>query len=161
MAETWTDDGWRISDELWALIEPLIPPPPKVHPWGAGVHKSRTPNRQVLDAIFFQLRTGCQWNALSATGLGASSTVHRRFQEWEAAGFFQALWKAGLLAYDEAVGIEWDWQAMDGALHKAPLGGKKNRPQSDGSGQKRGETQPADRRTRRAARDRGRGGERQ
>lgn len=138
MEKTWTDDGWRISDELWAIIEPLIPPPPKVHPWGAGVHKPRTPNRQVLDAIFFQLRTGCQWKALSATGLGAGSTVHHRFQEWEAAGFFQALWKAGLLAYDAEVGIDWDWQAMDGALHKAPLGGKKNRAKSHGSGQKRG-----------------------
>jgi hypothetical protein len=34
MVETWTDDGWRISDELWSIVEPLIPPPPKVHPWG-------------------------------------------------------------------------------------------------------------------------------
>ena len=35
-----------------------------------------------MDAIFFVLRTGCQWNALNATGICSSSSAHRRFQEW-------------------------------------------------------------------------------
>jgi putative transposase len=67
------------------------------------------------------LRTGIQWNALPRE-LGASSTVHDRFQEWEQAGFFKALWQAGLLAYDELTGIEWEWQAVDGVMTKAPFG---------------------------------------
>src|SRR5260370_1551068 len=50
--------------------------------------------------------------------LGASSTVHDRFQEWEQAGFFMALWQAGLRAYDELEGIQWEWQAVDGAMTK-------------------------------------------
>jgi putative transposase len=33
------------------------------------------------------------------------------------------MWKAGLLEYDEAQGIEWAWQSVDGAMTKAPLGG--------------------------------------
>jgi hypothetical protein len=37
-----------------------------------------------MSAIFYVLRNGCQWNAL--TSLGASSTVHDRFQEWRSAG---------------------------------------------------------------------------
>jgi transposase len=127
MAAAWQDDGWRIPDELWAQIEPLIPPPPKVHPWGQGVHKPRVPDRQVMDGIFFHLRTGCQWKALSATGICSGSTAHRRFQEWEAAGLFHSLWQHALQEYGEEVGIEWRWQAMDGAMTKAPLGGKKNR----------------------------------
>ena len=128
------DDGWRISDELWEKIEPLLPPG-KPHP--LGCHRRRVPNRAAMDAIFFVLRTGCQWNALNATGICHSSSAHRRFQEWTEAGVFEKLWAQGLLDYDEKHGIEWRWQAMDGAMTKAPLGGEKNgakshRPCEDG-----------------------------
>jgi len=51
----------------------------------------------------------------------AASTVHDRFQEWVRAGVFRRMWRAGLLRYDEKVGIGWQWQAMDGALSKTPL----------------------------------------
>ena len=54
-------------------------------------------------AIVYVLRTGIQWNALPKEA-GASSTVHDRLQEWERAGFFRALWQAGLSEYDELVG---------------------------------------------------------
>jgi putative transposase len=53
--------------------------------------------------------------------MGASSTVHDRYQEWERLGFFERLWRAGLLEYDELEGIEWEWQAIDGAMSKAPF----------------------------------------
>jgi putative transposase len=68
------------------------------------------------------LRTGCQWNALPKE-LCSSSTAHRRFQEWEVGGFFEELWRAGLTEYDEMQGIEWEWQAVDGAMTKSPFGG--------------------------------------
>jgi hypothetical protein len=48
--------------------------------------------------------------------------VHKRFLEWEKAGFFEALWKAGLAEYDQMEGIAWRWQSIDGAMFKAPLG---------------------------------------
>ena len=78
-------------------------------------------DRHAFAAIIYVLRTGIQWNALPRE-LGASSTVHDRFQEWEQAGFFKALWQAGLEEYDEGQGIEWEWQAVDGAMTKAPFG---------------------------------------
>jgi hypothetical protein len=56
--------------------------------------------------------------------LGAASTVHDRFQAWRAAQVFARLWPEGLLVDDELKGLEWAWQAMDGAMTKAPLGGK-------------------------------------
>ena len=105
-----------------------------------------------MDAIFFVLRTGCQWNALRETTICSSSSAHRRFQEWVAAGVFEAFWREGLLAYDALRGINWTWLALDGAMGKAPLGGGKNRPQPDGPRQTRGEAHGADRRPRRAAR---------
>ncbi len=143
--------GWRVSDQLWAQIEPLLPPG-KPHP--LGCHNPRVDNRRAFDAILFVLRTGCQWNALNATGLCSSSSAHRRFQEWVEAGVFSQLWALGLQEYDALKGLAWDWQSMDGAMTKAPLGGKRNRPQSHRSRQARRQTESADRRWGRADRDR-------
>lgn len=101
---------------------------------------SRVPDRTTMNAIFFVLRTGCQWNALNQTGICSSSSAHQRFQEWTAAGVFEAFWCAGLLVSDELAGIDWSWLALDGAMGKAPLGGEKNRPQPDRSRHARGQT---------------------
>ncbi|MGH2745352.1 MAG: IS5 family transposase [Thermoleophilaceae bacterium] len=106
-------------------MEPLLPAPPP-HP--LGCHRARVPDRDAMDAIFLVLRTGMQWNALNATGICSSSSAHRRFQEWEQAGVFHEFWRKGLLAYDDQVGIDWDWLAADGAMTKAPLGGEKTGP---------------------------------
>jgi len=91
--------------------------------------RPRMDDRLAANGIFYVLRTGCQWNALPRS-LGASSTIHDRFQEWREAGVFQRLWEAGLMEYDTKKGLNWEWQAMDGAMTKAPLGGKKHRPES-------------------------------
>ena len=116
---------WLISDELWEKIEPLLPKRVNPHPRGGG--RNPRPDREVMNAILFVLRTGCQWNALNATGLCARSTAHDRFQQWVKAGVFEKLWRQGLEEYDELKGLDWKWQSMDGALTKAPLGGEKNR----------------------------------
>jgi transposase len=139
------DAGWRLPDALWAKMEPLLPPRPQ-HP--LGCHNPRVPDRAAMDAIFFVLRTGCQWNALRETSICSSSSAHRRFQEWVAAGVFAAFWREGLLAYDAVKGIDWTWLALDGAMGKAPLGGGKNRAQSHRPRQVRGQTLPVDRRPR-------------
>jgi putative transposase len=110
---------WRIPDELWERLQPLIPPHvPKTHP--LGCHRPRVPDRKAMDGIFFVLRTGCQWNALNATGICSSSVAHDRFQQWTKAGVFEAFWTQGLAEYDALVGIDWEWLSMDGAITKAP-----------------------------------------
>lgn len=116
------DDQWRIPDALWERILPLLPPRPS-HP--LGCHNPRVADRRAMDAIFFLLRTGCQWGALDATGICSHSSSHRRFQEWTAAGVFVNLWAGGLQEYDELKGLDWEWLAMDGAMTKAPLGGER------------------------------------
>ena len=124
-----TSTGFRVSDELWAVLEPLLPEHHNSHRFGGG--RPRVPDRRCADAIFYVLRTGCQWQALDATDLCAHSTAHDRFQEWVAAGVFLRLWQAGVAQFDEMKGIEWDWLSMDGAMTKAPLSGGKNRMQPD------------------------------
>lgn len=136
------DDGWRISDVLWVRLEPLLPPR-KPHP--LGCHHPRVPDRQAMNAILFVLRTGCQWNALNATGICSSSSAHRRFQEWTQAGVFLAFWREGLCTYDELKGIDWSWLSLDGAMTKAPLAGaEKSRAQPHRSRQTRRQAQSAD-----------------
>ena len=103
-----------------AEASPWLPQPARARPCGHGRHLLRAA------PIFFVLRTGCQWNALNETRICSSSSAHRRFQEWAQAGVFEAFWREGLLAYDEMVGIDWTWLALDGAMGKAPLGGEKN-----------------------------------
>jgi transposase len=130
-------DRYRVSDALWARIFPLLPRHRNTHRFGGG--RPRVEDRKAMDAILFVLRTGCQWNALNATGICSSSTAHARFQEWSEAGVFLKLWKRGLQEYEELHGIDWAWQSMDGAMSKAPLGGGKNRAQPHRPGQGRGQ----------------------
>jgi transposase len=108
---------FRVPDEMWERICPLIPAPAKVHRFGGGAR--RVPDRDVLDGIFFVLRTGCQWHALDATGICSGSTAHRRFQEWESAGFFDVLWAAALADYDAELGLDWLFMSIDGSMGKA------------------------------------------
>ena len=63
-----------VTDEQWALIEPLIP----VYPGG---RPRKTDVRDVLDAIFYLLRAGCQWRYLPKD-FPPRSTVWRYFDEW-------------------------------------------------------------------------------
>jgi putative transposase len=138
--------SYRVSDELWAVLETVVPKQKNFHRFGGG--RPRVSERQCADAIFYVLRTGCQWGALDATDLCPHSTAHDRFQAWVAAGVFQKLWKAGVEQFDELKGLDWAWLSMDGAMTKAPLGGEKNRPKPYGPGQKRRQTQSVDRRPR-------------
>jgi transposase len=121
-----TTTGFRISDALWAVLQPLLPVHVSTHRFGGG--RPRTPARVCADAIFYVLRTGCQWQALDQTDLCAHSTAHDRFQEWVRAGVFLRLWQAGVEQFDELRGIDWAWLAMDGAMIKAPLGGEQTGP---------------------------------
>jgi putative transposase len=113
------DPRFLPPEPLWQAVEPLLPEqPPK--PKGG---RPRMPDRQAFFAIFYLLHTGCQWNALPRS-LGASSTVHDRFEEWVRADVFEQLWRTGLLEFDISVGLCWTWQSLDGAMTKAPLGGE-------------------------------------
>jgi transposase len=122
-----TTTGFRISDALWAVLQPCLPVHVNKHRFGGG--RPRKPDRVCADAIFYVLRTGCQWKALDQTELCPGSTAHDRFQEWVKADVFLKLWRAGVEQFDDLQGIDWDWLSMDGAMTKAPLGGEKNRPQ--------------------------------
>ncbi len=120
--------AWRLPDAFWKRMAPLLPK----YPVSSKGGRPRSPLRQIAEGILYVLRTGCQWKA-APREYGSGSTLHAYFQEWTELGVFRKLWKKALLEYDELKGIQWQWQSMDGAMTKSPLGGEKNREKPDRS----------------------------
>jgi transposase len=79
---------WIISDELWSLIEPLLPEPgPKL---ASG--RPRVPDRQALCGILFVLHTRIQWEYLpQELGFGSGMTCWRRLAAWNEAEVWDEL----------------------------------------------------------------------
>ena len=117
--------SWAVSDSFWEKVEPLIPAPTrdpnKEYKRKQGGGRKPMASRQIFEAIMYVLRTGCQWKALPKERFGSPSAVHTHFMRRTRAGFFVALWRAGLAEYDQMEGIAWSWQSIDGAMVKAPL----------------------------------------
>ena len=141
--------SWTVSDALWSKLEPLVPlsgrPAGRSYQRRAGAGRKPMNARQVFSAIVYVLRTGCQWKALPRA-YGSASSVHKYFQIWHRAGFFQKLWQAGLAEYDGMHGIAWQWQAADGAMGKAPLATECAGRNPTDRGKKRTQAQPVGRR---------------
>jgi transposase len=89
-----------ISDELWALVEPLITPqPPAVH---GRTGRPRVSDRDVLEGIALVLSTGIGRTELPAElGHGSGWTRWRRMHEWQQAGVLDQLHRAVLDRWDE------------------------------------------------------------
>lgn len=136
----------RMPEALWKRLQRLIPR------WHRSPKGGRPPldPRRVADGIYYILRTGCQWKA-APREYGSGSALHNYFQLWTRRGVFRKLWKEGLVAYDRRRGIRWTWQTLDTELHKAPLGGGKNREKPHGSWQARQQAFRAHRCLRRGA----------
>jgi putative transposase len=111
---------WRVPDELWERLVPIL----RKHDPPAGTGRPRIDPRAALEAIIFRLRTGCQWNHLPRE-FPDDSSVHRTFQRWVERGVLDRLWKVLVEECDQLGGVDWEWQAADGAMGKARLGGTK------------------------------------
>ncbi|HEU0292220.1 MAG TPA: IS5 family transposase [Anaerolineales bacterium] len=85
---------------------------------------SRGCARKVVRLEKYSKSTPSRRTGSKATAIGGGRLLSRL----GAAGVFKRMWQAGLLEYDELQGIDWQWQAADGALTKAPLGGEKTGP---------------------------------
>ncbi len=76
------------SDEQWALLQPLLPPPGNTG--GKGGRGEKHPRRLVLDAIFYLVRGGIAWRALP-TDFPPPMTVYDIFCRWTKAGVWQRI----------------------------------------------------------------------
>ena len=108
-----------VSDDLWAVVAPLLPPePPK--PRGG---RPRVPDRAALTGILFVLKTGIAWEDLPAElGCGSGVTCWRRLRDWQAAGVWDRLHRELLDRLGRAGRIDWSRASLDSASVAAKRG---------------------------------------
>ena len=108
-----------MSDELWEIIEPLLPEePPK--PKGG---RPRIDDRAALTGIVFVLKSCMPGEMLpQEMGCGSGSTCWRRLRDWQAAGVWEGLHRALLDRLGEAERIDWERASLDSASVPAKRG---------------------------------------
>ena len=74
-----------MPDELWERVQPFLPKRRRHRKGG----RPPLDYRNVLDGIFYVLRTGCQWKA-APKAFGSGSSLHRYFQRWRKRGVFDS-----------------------------------------------------------------------
>jgi transposase len=108
-----------VTDELWKIIEPRLPPEtPK--PKGG---RPRVPDRAALTGIIFVLKSGIPWEMLpQEMGCGSGSTCWRRLRDWQEAGVWRELHRVLLDRLGEADQIDWERASLDSASVAAKRG---------------------------------------
>lgn len=110
-----------VTDELWSLVEPLLPPQKTVRTFRDG--RKPKPHREVLEAILFVLKTGIPWEDLPPQFGMSGMTCWRRLRDWNQAGVWPELQKV-LLAYLHSWGlIDWSRCLIDSSSVRAVFGG--------------------------------------
>ena len=107
--------GTHFTDQQWAFIQPLLPPPNKMG-------RPRADDRRTLEAILWIDRTGARWQDLPKE-YGDDSTANRRLQEWQALGVWEAIWQAGLQALAEQGKLDLSQTNLDATFAPAKGGG--------------------------------------
>jgi transposase len=101
-----------VSDELWAVVEPLLPqerPKPK-----GG--RPRVSDRAVLAGILFVLKSGITWEMLpQELGCGSGMTCWRRLRDWQRAGVWDRLHQTLLQRLADAEQLDWSRASLDSA----------------------------------------------
>jgi transposase len=112
-----------VTDELWEIIEPLLPPEaPK--PQGG---RPRVEDRAALSGIIFVLKSGIPWEMLpQEMGCGSGVTCWRRLREWQEAGLWERLHQVLLDRLGQADQIEWERACLDSASIPAKRGATKS-----------------------------------
>ncbi len=114
-----------LTDELWAVIEPCLPPP-EPRPKG---NRPPVPNRRALRGILFVLKTGIPWEDLpQELGCGSGMTCWRRLRDWQEAGVWQDILHTFLNHLQEADQLDWSRAVVDSSSVRAVFGGRKPAP---------------------------------
>ena len=116
-----------LTDELWLIIEPLLPLPKKRRKRYPG--RKPIGHRETLSAILFILQTGTAWELLpQELGWGSGMTAWRRLDAWQRRGIWAKLHRAFLEHLQAAEQIDWSRALVDSSSIRAVHGGKKRGP---------------------------------
>ena len=120
---------WEVDDELWELLEPLLPQHTGVPEKGG---RPRIDDRKALQGVLFVLHTGIQWEFLpQELGFGSGMTCWRRLRDWHEAGVWQQLQRVLLDRLRGANQLDFSRAVVDASHIRAMRGGpKRGRVQS-------------------------------
>jgi len=108
---------WKLTDEQWQKIEPLLPKLKKSkrggRPWAD--------NRKVFEGILWILRTGAPWADLPKQ-YPSPSTCWRRLRDWEEQDVWLNAWRSFLAELDEKGQLDWSEAFADGSFAPAKKG---------------------------------------
>jgi transposase len=108
-----------VSDELWAVVEPLLPSEP-LKPKGG---RPRVSDRAALTGILFVLKSGIPWELLpQEMGCGSGMTCWRRLRDWQQAGVWERLHQELLRRLQHADKLDWSRASVDSASVPAKRG---------------------------------------
>jgi transposase len=111
-----------ISDDLWSLIAPLLPPA-RYKPKGG---RPPIPDRACLRGVVFVLRTGIPWEMLPRElGCGSGMTCCRRLGDWQDAGIWGLIHFALLDWLSRHSRIDWARVVVDSCSIRAVFGGRR------------------------------------
>lgn len=109
---------WIVDDDLWTLIEPLLPPWPERSPGPRPV-----PDRLCLQGILYVLHNDIAWQLLPLElGFGSGQTCWRRLERWQQAGVFDQLHRILLAELNAASELDWSRACVDGSHIRAKKG---------------------------------------
>jgi transposase len=113
-----------VPDELWTLVEPILPK----HPYTPGVGKPRVPDRVCLTGILFVLKTGIPWEDFPQEMGCCGMTLWNRLDEWRRAGVLPQLHRLLLDKLRGAGEVDFSRVIVDSSSVRAIHGGKKRGP---------------------------------
>ncbi|WP_442812141.1 transposase [Streptomyces sp. NBC_00243] len=107
-----------VDDDLWMLIEPLLPSWPERSPGPRPVA-----DRLCLQGILYVLHNDIAWQLLPLElGFGSGQTCWRRLERWQQAGVFDRLHRILLAELNGVGGLDWSRACMDGSHIRAKKG---------------------------------------
>lgn len=110
-----------VPDDLWAVIEPLLPPQ-RISPKGG---RPEVPHRVALTGILFVLKTGIPWEYLPAEMGCSGMTCWRRLRDFQELGIWDELHQLFLSTLHYAGEIDWSRAVIDSSYVRAIGGGRK------------------------------------
>ena len=109
---------------LWQAVFALLPERVDTHP--LGCHRKRVSDLLCFRGILIRLVTGSSWETVEALMeyKVSDTTLRARRDEWIRAGVFDQLETETRAGYDRIIGLDLEYVALDGSIHKAPCGGE-------------------------------------
>ena len=120
---------WRVTDELWEKLEPLLADPPRRFRYPG---RARYSARACLEGILYVLYTDTPWLQVPYRELGLPSgeTCRRRLEEWSARGLLEAALEVVQAELAGAERLDWSRVIVDASLVEAKKGAKRSRARS-------------------------------